>query len=56
MKTHTSLVIPPHAVEAGQEILARVVAPVAGVHIALLCTPDGFEISALRIRSDLPSA
>ena len=36
MKTNSPLVIPAHAVEAGQEILTRVVAPVAGVHIALL--------------------
>ena len=55
MKTNSPLVIPAHAVEAGQEILTRVVAPVAGVHIALLCTPDGFEITALRIRSELPT-
>ena len=55
MKNHTPFVIPTHAIEAGQEILTRVVAPVPGVHIALLCTPDGFEITALRIRSELPT-
>ena len=55
MKNHTPFVIPAHVIEAGQEILTRVVAPVAGVHIALLCTPDGFEITALRIRSELPT-
>ena len=55
MKNHTPFVIPTHVIEAGQEILTRVVAPVAGVHIALLCTPDGFEITALRIRSELPT-
>ncbi|QXZ08987.1 roadblock/LC7 domain-containing protein [Comamonas sp. Y33R10-2] len=55
MKTHTPFVIPAQVIEAGQEILKRVVAPVAGVHIALLCTPDGFEITALRISSDLPT-
>ena len=55
MKTNTPFVIPAHVIEAGQEILTRVVAPVAGVHIALLCTPDGFEITALRIRSELPT-
>ncbi len=55
MKTNTPFVIPAHVIETGQEILTRVVAPVAGVHIALLCTPDGFEITALRIRSELPT-
>ena len=55
MKNHTPFVIPTHVIEAGQEILSRVVAPVSGVHIALLCTPDGFEITALRIRSELPT-
>ena len=55
MKTNTPFVIPTHVIEAGQEILTRVVAPVPGVHIALLCTPDGFEITALRIRSELPT-
>ena len=55
MKNHTPFVIPAHVIEAGQEILTRVVAPVPGVHIALLCTPDGFEITALRIRSELPT-
>jgi len=55
MKTHIPLVIPAHVIESGQEILARVVAPVDGVRIALLCTPDGFEITALRIRSELPT-
>ena len=55
MKNHTPFVIPTHVIEAGQESLSRVVAPVSGVHIALLCTPDGFEITALRIRSELPT-
>ena len=55
MKTNTPFVIPTHVIEAGQESLTRLVAPVAGVHIALLCTPDGFEITALRIRSELPT-
>ena len=55
MKTHTPLVIPAHVVAAGQEILSRIVEPVEGVRIALLCTPDGFEITAMRFRSELPT-
>jgi predicted regulator of Ras-like GTPase activity (Roadblock/LC7/MglB family) len=42
-------------IEAGKEVLHRVVAPLEGVHIALLCTPDGFEITSLRVRSELPT-
>ena len=55
MKTNTPLVIPAHVVTAGQEILSRIVEPVEGVRIALLCTPDGFEITAMRFRSELPT-
>ena len=55
MKTHTSPVIPAEVVQAGHDILLRAVSPVEGVRIALLCTPDGFEITALRIRSELPT-
>jgi hypothetical protein len=55
MKTNTPLVIPAHVVAAGQEILSRIVEPVEGVRIALLCTPDGFEITAMRFRSELPT-
>ena len=55
MKTNTPLVIPADVVQTGHEILQRIVAPVDGVRIALLCTPDGFEITALRIRSELPT-
>ena len=55
MKTHTPVVIPANVVEAGQEILARIVTPVEGVRIALLCTPDGFEITAMRFGSELPT-
>ncbi|MDR0213342.1 MAG: roadblock/LC7 domain-containing protein [Comamonas sp.] len=55
MKTHTSPVIPAEVVQAGRDILLRAVSPVEGVRIALLCTPDGFEITALRIHSELPT-
>ncbi|MDR0203040.1 MAG: roadblock/LC7 domain-containing protein [Delftia acidovorans] len=55
MKTPTLPRIPPQVIDAGKEVLQRVVAPLEGVHIALLCTPDGFEITALRIRSELPT-
>ena len=55
MKTHTPLVIPAHVVAAGQDILSRIVEPVEGVRISLLCTPDGFEITAMRFRSELPT-
>ena len=55
MKTNTPLVIPAHVGTAGQEILSRIVEPVEGVRIALLCTPDGFEITAMRFRSELPT-
>lgn len=55
MKTHTPIVIPADVVAAGQEILTRIVTPVEGVRIALLCTPDGFEITAMRFGSELPT-
>ena len=55
MKTQTPLVIPADVVQTGHDLLQRIVAPVDGVRIALLCTPDGFEITALRIRSELPT-
>lgn len=55
MKTNAPPVIPLNVAEAGQEILNRIIGPVDGVHIALLCTPDGFEITAMRIRSELPT-
>src|SRR5256885_11940644 len=45
MKTPTLPRIPPSLIEAGSDVLHRVVAPLEGVHIALLCTPDGFEIT-----------
>lgn len=55
MKTVTPAQIPPGLAAAGAELLQRVVAPIGGVHIALLCTPDGFEITSLRLRSELPT-
>src|SRR5258708_36589253 len=55
MKTPTLPRIPPSLIEAGSDVLHRVVAPLEGVHIALLCTPDGFEITSLRVRSELPT-
>ena len=55
MKTPTHPQISSTVIEAGQVALNRVVAPLEGVHIALLCTPDGFEITALRVKSELPT-
>lgn len=55
MKTNAPPLIPPHVAEVGQELLGRIVAPVDGVRVALLCTPDGFEITALRKSSELPT-
>ncbi|CAM4216256.1 Roadblock/LAMTOR2 domain-containing protein [Comamonas aquatilis] len=55
MKNNALPVIPSGMAQAGQEILHRIVAPVEGVRIALLCTPDGFEITTVRFHSDLPT-
>ncbi|WP_027015730.1 roadblock/LC7 domain-containing protein [Comamonas composti] len=53
MKKQTTPSIPARLIEAGKAELARVIAPLEGVHVALLCTPDGFEIASLRVSSDL---
>ncbi|CAB5698339.1 Uncharacterised protein [Delftia tsuruhatensis] len=55
MKTPTLPQISSSVIEAGRDVLNRVVAPLDGVHIALLCTLDGFEITALRVKSELPT-
>ena len=54
MKT-TPPSIPADVVEVAKDILNRTVAPVEGIQVALLCTPDGFEITALRLNSELPT-
>ena len=55
MKTHTPLVIPADVVAAGLVILTRIVSLLEGVRSARLCTPDGFEITAMRFGSELPT-
>ncbi len=40
-------------VQLGQQALQRYAAPVDGLQLALLATPDGFEIACLRNRSEL---
>ena len=47
--------IPAEVIEAAKDSLTQVVAPVDGIQVALLCTPDGFEITALRLNSELPT-
>lgn len=54
MKTPTANPIPDALAQASAAVLERVVRPVEGVRVALLCTPDGFEIASLRLRSELP--
>lgn len=54
MKTPSASPIPEALAQASAAVLERVVRPVEGVCIALLCTPDGFEIASLRLRSELP--
>lgn len=53
MKTPTASPVPAAWTQAATEVLNQVVRPVEGVDIALLCTPDGFEIACLRLRSEL---
>ncbi|MDR0225899.1 MAG: roadblock/LC7 domain-containing protein [Burkholderiaceae bacterium] len=51
MKTSTPPLIPDSLVRRATEALKRVVEPMDGVHLALLCTPDGREIASLHGRS-----
>ncbi len=55
MKTSSPPNISTDIVQSAKDILNRVVAPVDGIQLALLCTPDGFEITALRLNSELPT-
>lgn len=55
MKPSSAPPIAAEVIDAAQRLLARVIAPVEGVRLALLCTPDGFEITALRQQSELPT-
>lgn len=53
----TSLPIVPEALaQAGQRALERHAAPVNGLQLALLVTPDGFEIACLGNRADLQTS
>lgn len=52
MKSSLSVVSKTLA-DAGQRALERHTAPVDGLQLALLVTPDGFEIACLRNHSDL---
>jgi len=45
--------IPEALAQAGQRALEKHVASVNGLQLALLASPDGFEIACLRNRSDL---
>ena len=44
-KAHTP--IPPHAAAAARQALERVVLPTGDVRLALISTPDGFEVASL---------
>ena len=51
--TASQPLIPAQVVKAGQHALETFIGPVDGVRVALLSTPDGFEITALRTNSEL---
>lgn len=48
--------LPAELVASARAALHKVVAPLEGVQMAMLCTPDGFEIAALNVGSDLKVA
>ncbi len=54
MNMPTNNPVPADWSQAAADVLDRVVKPVDGVYVALLCTPDGFEIASLRMGSELP--
>lgn len=49
----SSPLIPEVLIDAGRQTLVTHVASLGGLELALLATPDGFEIASLRNRSDL---
>ena len=51
--TASQPMIPAHVVKVGQQALEKLIGPVDGVRVALLSTPDGFEIASLRTNSEL---
>ena len=51
--TASQPMIPAEIVKAGQQALDKLIGPVDGVRVALLSTPDGFEIASLRTNSEL---
>ena len=51
--TASQPLIPAQVVKAGQHALETFIGPVDGVRVALLSTPDGFEIASLRTNSEL---
>ena len=53
MNSSSSPPIPQALAEAARRALDTHAAPITGLQLALLATPDGFEIACLRNRSEL---
>lgn len=53
MTSPTTPLISDELADRASQALQRHAAPVDGLQLALLCTPDGFEIACLRTRSEL---